>query len=63
MIKKAYYKGLFKVEEVEILAEQEIVVAFSDTSLYDYEYLIRFKSGKTKFVKENKLSFREEMAA
>lgn len=63
MIKKAYYKGLFKVEEVEILAEQEIVVEFSGVPLYDYEYLVRFKNGKVKFARENRISFREEMAA
>ena len=61
--RKAYYKGLFKIEEVDIIAEEKAMIAFSCEPIFEYEYLIRFKSGKLKFVKRNKIFFREEMAA
>lgn len=61
--KIAYYKGLFKVEEVEILAKEKTIIAFSYEPMFEYEYLIRFKNGKLKFVKSNKIFFGEEMAA
>lgn len=54
---KAYYKGIFKIHEVEIVAAEKFNFAFSYIPSYYYKYLIRFKKGKLKYVHEDKIIF------
>lgn len=52
--RKAYYKGIFgRVHEVEIVDRKSIY--YIDFQYRTYEYLIRFKNGKLKMVKEDRL--------
>lgn len=55
-MRKAYYKGWFKIYEVEILAAEKwrVFTITYATEVY-YKYLIKFKNGKLKLVHENKL--------
>ena len=59
--KKAYYRGFFKIYEVKIMAcERYIDLSSSYTPSFYYMYLIKFPSGKLKYVKENKIIFEEQ---
>lgn len=52
--RRAYYKGMFgKIHEVEIIDRKAIY--YVDFQYRTYQYLIRFKSGKLKIVKESRL--------
>lgn len=54
---KAYYKGWFKLHEVEIIkTEKWRNFSFCSNNIdVFYKYIIKFKSGRLKLVHENKL--------
>lgn len=49
--KKAYYHGIFKIHEIEIIAKQRFFSVSLERNYY--RYLIRFKNGKLKYIHEN----------
>lgn len=49
---KAYYKGLFTIKEVEIMAIKDLVE--------ETHYIIKFKNGKLKYVNFDRIIIREE---
>ena len=52
---KAYYKGLFKIHEVEIIGKQRYIGMYVTEPWVSYKYLVKFKSGKIKLVKDEKI--------
>lgn len=54
---KAYYKGLFKIKEVEVIAQEKYIDYFYIEPSFSYMYLIRFKNGRMKLVKSEKIIF------
>ena len=52
-----YYKGLFKIQEVKILATDAIPDMNFDTPHFKYRHLIRFNDGKMKYVSSKRLIF------
>lgn len=59
--KKAYYLGFFKIYEVKVIACEKYLNLSSNIipSFYNM-YLIKFPSGKLKYVKENKIIFEDQ---
>lgn len=55
--KKAYYLGFFKIYEVKVIASERYLDLSSCTPSFYNMYLIKFPSGKLKYVKENKIIF------
>lgn len=55
-MEKAYYKGWFKIHEVEVITAEKWRDWISpyDSNVY-YKYLIKFKNGRLKLVHQNKL--------
>lgn len=59
-MKKAYYKGWFKMQEVEIVAVDKCRNYTGSYKEVFYKYIIKLKNGKLKYVHENKIIFQEE---
>ena len=57
---KAYYRGFFKIYEVKVIACETYPDLSSDIPSFYTKYLIKFPSGKLKYVKENKIIFEDQ---
>ena len=54
---KAYYRGLFKIYDVKILAKESLCNLKTDYPSFYYMYLIEFDNGKRKYVSSERLVF------
>lgn len=51
----AFYMGLFKIYEVEIIASEKCFDSYLSEPTFTYKYLIKFQSGKLKYVKSDRV--------
>lgn len=56
----AYYKGLFKIHHVRILARERFITYGGYSPKFFYKYLIQLDNGKIKYVHEDKLIIPED---
>lgn len=54
---KAFYNGLFGIKEVEIITKEKYIEYGCICTSFSYKYLIKFKSGRMKLVKSEKIIF------
>lgn len=54
---KAFYNGLFGIKEVEVITEEKYIDCSCIYPSFSYKYLIRFKNGRMKLVKSEKIIF------